>query len=344
MKIVKQFKEIIKDIIFYRTKPLFIKNKFIDNYLITKGLRLNITKFGKKNKKKYFYVIKRTPGAGLFSNLSFVLNHLIIAKKFNLIPVVDMENFLTFYNEKEKIFKTKNAWEYYFEKVNNYSLEQVYKSENVMFTDNIFHKNFYRDNIFKKSEVINTFKKHIKIREYYLKEANKFINKKLKHKKVLGVFLRGGEFLRISNHHFPPSINQAINKVHEILKNENYDKIFLSTIEKRYYKKFQSEFGNKVVVYPSLRSDRDLMRFYPRNLHRYKMGKEILIESLILSLADGFFYSYTNVSQFVLLLNMNKKQKKYFINNGKNHKNFLIASFYWYYKNFMPAFLGGFVK
>ena len=41
-----------------------------------------------------------------------------------------------------------------------------------------------------------------------------------------------------------------------------------------YYKKFQSEFGNKVVVYPSLRSDRDLMRFYPRNLHRYKMGKE----------------------------------------------------------------------
>ena len=160
--------------------------------------------------------------------------------------------------------------------------------------------------------------------------------------KVLGVFIRGGEFLRISNHHFPATIDQAIKKVHNILKKENYDKIFLSTIEEKYYKRFKSEFREKLVSYPTLRSDRDLMRFYPRKLHRYKMGKEILVESIILSLSDGFFYSYTNVSQFVILLGMNKKQKKYFIDNGKNHKNIFISSFYWYLKVILPEFLGGF--
>ena len=34
--------------------------------------------FGKKNPDKIFYIIKKTPGAGLFSNVLFVLNHLKI--------------------------------------------------------------------------------------------------------------------------------------------------------------------------------------------------------------------------------------------------------------------------
>lgn len=342
MTYLKKFKDILKDILFYRTKPIIIKRKLIKFDKSTVGLRFNISKFGNKNKNKIFYVIKRTPGAGLFSNLSFVLNHIIIAKKFDFIPVVDMENFLTFYNEEKKILGTRNAWEYFFDKISKYSLSDVYRSQTVIFTDNIFHKNFYRDDIFRKAEITNVFKKNIKIKKFYLREAKNFIKKKLFQQKVLGVFIRGGEFLRISNHHFPATINQAIKKIHYILKKENYDKIFLSTIEMKYYKKLKAEFGEKLVCYPTLRSDRDLMRFYPRDLHRYKMGKEILIESIILSLCDGFFYSYTNVSQFVLLLNMNKKQKKYFIDNGKNHTNIFISSFYWYLKALLPKFLGGF--
>ena len=58
--------------------------------------------FGKLNKNKIFYVIKRSPGAGMFSNLTFVMNHLLIAQRHNFIPVVDMENYPTIYNEKKK--------------------------------------------------------------------------------------------------------------------------------------------------------------------------------------------------------------------------------------------------
>ena len=151
MRYIKKFKSILKDILFYRTKPIITKKNIIKFDKSTIGLKLNISKFGNKNKNKIFYVIKRTPGAGLFSNLSFVLNHIIIAKKFNFTPVVDMENFLTFYNEEKKILSTKNAWEYFFNKISKYSLKDVYKSQTVIFTDNIFHKNFYRDDIFRKA-------------------------------------------------------------------------------------------------------------------------------------------------------------------------------------------------
>ena len=103
--------------------------------------------FGKLNKNKYFYVIKRSPGAGMFSNLTFVMNHLLIAHNHNLIPVIDMENFPTIYNEKKKIDGTYNSWEYFFNPVSKYTLDEVYKSKNVFITSNrflqIFTHNIY---------------------------------------------------------------------------------------------------------------------------------------------------------------------------------------------------------
>ena len=78
----------------------------------------------------------------MFSNFIYVLNHLEIAKRNNFIPIVDMENFTTIYNEKEKIDNTYNAWEYYFEKLNKYSLKEVYKSQNVIISENSFYDSF----------------------------------------------------------------------------------------------------------------------------------------------------------------------------------------------------------
>ena len=43
-----------------------------------------------------------------------------------------MSNFKTIYNEKIKLFGTFNSWNYYFENVSKYSLNEVYKSKNVI--------------------------------------------------------------------------------------------------------------------------------------------------------------------------------------------------------------------
>ena len=78
--------------------------------------------FGKLHKNKIFYIIRRSPGAGLFSNVIYVLNQIKIAELNNFIPIIDMQNFTTIYNEK--INGTFNAWEYYFEKINKYTLDE----------------------------------------------------------------------------------------------------------------------------------------------------------------------------------------------------------------------------
>jgi hypothetical protein len=97
--------------------------------------------YGKLYPEKTFYVIRRPePGAGLFSNFHWALGHIIYAQKEKYIPIVDMKNYKTYYNEIESINGSKNAWEYYFEQPSSYTLEQVYKSKNVILgTIEYFH-------------------------------------------------------------------------------------------------------------------------------------------------------------------------------------------------------------
>ena len=63
--------------------------------------------FGNLNKDKIFYIIRRYPSAGLFSNITFILNHLKICEKMKFIPIIDMKNYPTIYNEKKKNSKNK---------------------------------------------------------------------------------------------------------------------------------------------------------------------------------------------------------------------------------------------
>ena len=57
---------------------LFKKENFISVKNIT-GNNFNYYSFGNKNKLKTFYVIKRSPGSGFFSNLTFFLKPLTLA-------------------------------------------------------------------------------------------------------------------------------------------------------------------------------------------------------------------------------------------------------------------------
>ena len=100
---------------------------------------------GKLNPDKVFYIIRRYPGTGLLSNLAYVINHIQIANRMGFIPIVDMKNYPSVYNENDKIFGTLNSWEYYFEQLTDYSLDEVYQSKNIIITDN----KFYRDEEFK---------------------------------------------------------------------------------------------------------------------------------------------------------------------------------------------------
>ena len=88
------------------TGPKILTNLKSKNYLYNEPIsNLDFRNFGNLNKDKVFYIIRRNPSAGFFSNITFILNHLKICERMKFIPVVDMLNYPNLYNETHKIKK-----------------------------------------------------------------------------------------------------------------------------------------------------------------------------------------------------------------------------------------------
>lgn len=329
----------IKNTIQVQTPPLLDGVKNNKNF---NSPYYNYESFGDLNQDKHFYLIKRSPGTGLFSNVTFVLNHLIICKKLGFIPIIDMENFKTIYNEKKKIKKTLNSWHYYFEPLNNYTLEEVYKSKNVLISSDKFY-HFFEYNMDNNKELTEILQKDITIKKN-LNQLFLRISKKFDNKKVLGIHFRGTSYKRAQGHPLPATKKQMLHITKKFLSKNDVDVIFLVTEEKNYLNFFKKNFPNKLFyLKSSFRSNKnDAFKVYPRNLHRYKLGRETLIETLLLSKCDHFIYLMSNVSAAAISFNLNKYQKRYQIKNDFNSKNFLVAQYLWYLKNLLPTKIGGF--
>ena len=335
---IKYFLKLIKKYIFsYDAEPLVKLNKIKNNDV---SFSINY----KHKKKKIFYIIRRTPGAGLFSNFIFVLNHIKLADILGYIPIVDMKNFPTIYNETQSINKSKNAWNYYFENKKKYDLKKIYNENRYIITSNRFIKLFSHsiDNkIFR-----DLFKKYFKINDNHLKFVENFKKKNFLNKKILAVHLRGTSYKTSANHPYPITLTQTINLLEKLLEKYKFDKIFLCTEDLKYFNLINEKFKNKVIyLSESYRSHKDdAFKIYPRKFHRYKMGKDILLEALLILKCDSFVFTNSNVSEFVKFLDTKRTLNYFLIQNGFNSSNAYIAKWLWYYKNLIFQSFGGFKK
>ena len=333
---IKYFSKFLKRYIYsYEAAPIAKLNKIKNDDLL---FSLN----HKNKKKKIFYIIRRTPGAGLFSNFIFVLNHIKLADNLGYIPIVDMENFPTIYNETRQINNSKNAWNYYFKNKKKYNLKKIYNENNFILTSNRFSKSFSHniDNItFRK-----LFKKYFRINNNHIKIVENYKKKYFLNKKILAVHLRGTSYKTSANHPFPTTSAQTIKLLEKLLKKYKFDKIFLCTEDLKYFNLINNKFKNKVIyLNKSYKSHKDdAFKVYPRKFHRYKLGRDILLEALLISKCDSFVFTNSNVSEFVKFLDSKNAINYFSIQNGFNNSNAYIAKWLWYYKNFIPPSLGGF--
>ena len=336
-------KKIIYQIIKYQVdKP--INRKKIRKKFSTKTKFL-LKKFGNKNPKKIFYVIKvdKNGGGGLFSNVLFVLNHLKICERHNFIPVIDMENFPTRYNEKNKINNSYNSWEYYFEKVSKFSLNEVYSSNNVILTDGFINDEM-ATNYKTGEDFYKLFNKYIKIRKKFLINSIKFSKKHFKGKKVLAVHFRGTSMKTIPKHPLPPTPIQIISLIDEAIDKYKFNKIFLVTDQLSYLELFKKKYGKKLCYRNSFRSNKSkIFDLNIRKNHRYNMGVDALEDTLLISKLKYLICSRSNMSEVASIM-INKKMKVLEIWNGYNPNKILFSQFNWKIKENLPEALGGFKK
>ena len=337
--LINFLKERVKQKIYSRRS--IVAKKIPKKFNLNKKLKYYVSSFGNKYPNKKFYVIQRHNGGGMFSNLNYVIHHISIALEIGCEPIIDMENYPTRYNEKNKIKKISNSWEYYFEPINNYKLKDVYKSKFVIIVDGKTRKKIEFDDFQKKHYVI--LKKYIRVKKEILNEVKKFLKKNFQNKRVLGVHFRGTDMKTQERHPYPATLKQITSFIDHEIKKNNYKKIFLVTEEFEYMKKLKLRYGDTICYYNSFRSIQTDIFDNKRKNHRYLIGKENIIDMLILSNTHSIICTQSNLANASNFFT-NFKIKTIKINNGYNSDNLLIAQFSWYLKKMLPEFLSGFRK
>ncbi|MDR1581271.1 MAG: hypothetical protein LBS35_13025 [Synergistaceae bacterium] len=288
--------------------------------------------FGTINDDKIFYIIRRPePGAGLFSNFHWVLGHIIYALERHYIPVVDMENYRTYFNENTLINGTKNAWEYYFKQPMNYNLDEAYKSKNVILSEMTYfggkipHFLEFEEQIEYFHKLILKYLQFNDITVNKIKEAkdNLFGDKK----NIIGVKYRGTDYLKkhSKGHSIIAPINDYIDKTKKYFEEWKMDWIYLSTEAKEAVELFQKHFPDKLIVSENERIDNYVTKMgyssevgFGRKNDKYLRGLEYIVDTALLSECDAIIGPKVNGTFAALEFNGNKYKHKYIYSLGVN--------------------------
>lgn len=303
--------------------------------------KVSLVTFGECNRDKYFYVIWcNNEKSGLFSILSHVLCHIKIALSCGMIPVVDLKNYKTVYNEFELVNGTDNAWEYYFNPVSKFTLDEVYKSSNVFICDGRYPPGMSYNITTIEGLYSDVFMKCISCQGQVSDKISE--HEKTVDDKTLGVHFRGQEMKIAPGHPFPPTINQMLKYTDTILEKRDIERIFLVTEESKYLDVFKKRYGSILNYSNSFRTyGKNAYNITPRKNHRYNLGLEVLADAFLLAKCGGILCGGSNVSEFARFVNNGKYIHEYLVYNGTNSRNPLFSRYLYFIKEKLPPNMYG---
>lgn len=255
--------------------------------------------------KFFIFVSGDNNERGFFSYVNHVIRNIANTDPEDKV-FVDFNKTTLYYDSK--IQSTNNVWEYYFEQLTDLSIEEIkskYQYEIYTFYGNkiVFDIGKINEN---DRYLMNESLKKIKIKSHILKKVDEFVESHFKEYSVLGVHKRGTDH---GLHGQLLSIDKYFQEVDIELSNNNYQKIFLATDENSTLKAFRERYGDLIINYDSIKSDSDKAVFIGNRQDIYKLGEDILVESILLSKCNFLIRTFSNVSLFSLVYNIDLKYK-----------------------------------
>lgn len=322
--------------------PLSVKQeiKHVWNYITKKDYRIAWknnrklreyrTSYGDSNPDKIFYVIRRNSSEAMGSVLKNCIGELEYARKRKYIPVVDYKNYYDFFLQNQEKQGVENAWEYYFKQVSDYSLEEVYKSKNVILSNALDSKHWiyrekglkiYTDHRFRSrlAEILNQY--------CFLSDS---VNSMVEYeyskiceiagdKKVLGVcaMLREADIYnsgRMESNYkgraLQPTFEELVKDIKESMVKFGCEYVFISDDSDRYHFNFQEIFGDRV-IFSSRAQVSKLSNDHSSYVNEVrsdsvKYTKGYLTDIYLLARCDSLLASECSTSQLACLINNNK--------------------------------------
>lgn len=290
---------------------------------------LQLSSYGKNNLDKNIYLIDiSSEYMGFGAYFRWCVEALFEADRLGFIPVVKFGK-LCPYNEKVGFELGTNSFEYYFKKVSDISLKEVYESKNVFLfnqTDLIRVERelgVYDEN----SSIICGYsfdekyiktmgrivKKYISINDVTKEFIDKnikdlFKNRNEKENKVLAIHIRGTDFALKWDKHpnmvkpedYFPIVDKAINDY-------KFNYIFLATDDSNLLTLFKEKYRDNLLYFKDVnRSDGKLNVAYVKNSRKnnnYLNGLEVVRDIYTMACCDGLIAGLSQVSISTRIIN-----------------------------------------
>ena len=265
-----------------------------------------------------YYIIRRKPlGEGFFSNYFYVLSHIIYADKHGWKSVVDMQNYRTLYSQENGFEGVKNAWECYFRQPDEVHVEEAYKSNNYVLSKNQYYGqlgvpvySINQGHITEKmvKKLFPLQQTRIPVVHSLDAEASNLFFELTEANKCIGVHVRGTDMnIARSSHTIPPQMSDIFHSVDSILNTDDC-RIFLCSDEERSISRFKKRYGKRVVTLEAYRSVGDKSvgvhkQYSNRKNHNYLLGREVLLDALMLSKCNYLICGISNVTSAAVLFN-----------------------------------------
>ena len=296
------------------------------------------------------YVIRQNgAGRGLFSLVSSVVCHLHLAARHGLMPIVDLRDSPTEYDDQQFLLNDcshrSNPWEFFFQPVSSLRLDEGYENRTCLASAKGFPLGYPRKMLISHSKALREIASAcIKPASDILDELDIAISNILEGNRVLGVHFRGQEQKTTPYHPLSPTHEQIYAAIDLAITDYDYNRIFVASEDQDFVDAVMDRYSGKAIALPHFRtrSPVNSYRIYPRPMHKYLLGKEILIDAFILSDCDGLVSSTSNVTEFARSRNNGKYQLDLVIDNGLNATNPLVAKHLWMVKRMLPERMGGF--
>lgn len=187
-----------------------------------------------------------------------VLYGSIYAIDHNMIPVVDMKNYKSIYQQKEDYQKV-NIWDKYYFQPSNISLEDALASENYVLADSspewFCYLRMRRPKKTTEGYLREQYSKYIRLRPEIIdiceKRLSALIPEAATNIRMLAVRLRGTDYVKYQ-HAVQPDIKEVAELAKKKMSEYNCKYIFLSTEDRRLFEKAKQLLPkNKVITYNS---------------------------------------------------------------------------------------------
>lgn len=270
------------------------------------------TTFGEANQDKTFYLMSKQirKRNGLLSIMFSFLEQLDFVDRNGYIPVADMQSFSNQYLEDEKI-GFENSWEYYYEQLSEYSVNDVINSKNVIlgYDDPCYQINIEQRYDLRRMSTL--YKQYIKIKPAILNEIlSEYGDIVLNGPDTLGVLYRGTDMisLQLKNHPIQPALDELIISTKKYMKDLNLSRVFVSTEDNDAIIRFREEFGSALYYTNQLRYSDTGSKWIAdlsngRQNDKYLRGLEYLTTIEILSKCDSLIAGVSAGSVCALIMN-----------------------------------------